>query len=306
MAIRTQIAKLKQEKNAVILAHNYQLPDVQDIADFTGDSLELARKGAQVEEDVIVFCGVHFMAETTAMLSPEKTVLMPDEQAGCPMADMASGEALLTLKARHPGAVVVCYVNSTAEVKALSDVCCTSSNAIAIVNRIPKNKEIIFVPDKYLGGHISRMAERDIILWDGYCPTHAKIIEDHIRLARQKYLNAPIIVHPESRKEVCLAADEVLSTGQMCAYAKTSAAETIIVGTEVGLLHRLRKENPGKTFVPLLGQAVCPNMKRNTVEKILWALQNMAPIITVPADVSAKANRAVKAMFEDGPITGGA
>ena len=301
--IKTQITKLKQEKNAIILAHNYQLPEVQEIADFTGDSLELARKGAQLKEDVIVFCGVHFMAETAAMLSPEKTVLMPDIQSGCPMADMASGEALIKLKARHPGAVVVSYVNSTADVKAVSDVCCTSSNAVAIVNRIPKDKEIIFVPDKYLGGHISRMTSRKIILWDGYCPTHAKILEDHIHLARKKYPKAPIMVHPESRKEVCLTADEVLSTGQMCAYAKKSTAETIVVGTEVGLLHRLQKENPKKTFVPLQKQAICPNMKRNSVEKILWALQNMAPIITVPADVAAQASHAVKAMFEDGPIT---
>ncbi len=305
MEIGTRIAKLKLEKNVIIFAHNYQLPEVQEIADFTGDSLELARKGAQVKEDVIVFCGVHFMAETAAMLSPEKTVLLPDERAGCPMADMASGAALAQLKARHPGAVVVCYVNSTANVKALSDVCCTSANAITVVSRIPRDQKIIFVPDKYLGGHISRMTGRDIILWEGYCPTHAKILEDHIHLARQRYPKAPIIVHPESREEVCLAADEVLSTGQMCLYAKKSTAKTIVIGTEVGLLYRLRKENPGKTFVPLLKQAICPNMKRTTVEKILWSLQNMAPVIKVPAEVAAKANHAVKAMFENGPITGG-
>jgi quinolinate synthase len=220
--IRDQIARLKKERDAVILAHNYQLSEVQDIADFTGDSLELARRGAEVPQKVVVFCGVHFMAETCAMMSPEKTVLLPDETSGCPMADMADGEGLRALKKKHPGAVVVCYVNSTAEVKALSDVCCTSSNAVSIVNRIPLDKEIIFVPDKYLGGHVSRVTGRELILWDGFCPTHALLIVEHIENARAAYPGAPVIVHPESAGSVCVAADEALSTGQMCAYAKNS------------------------------------------------------------------------------------
>lgn len=297
-----KIQELKKKQNAVILAHNYQLPEVQDVADFTGDSLELAKKAANLKEDVVVFCGVHFMAETAAMLSPEKIVLLPDVHAGCPMADMATGEDVVALKEKHPNAVVVCYVNSTADVKAVSDVCCTSSNAVDIVNRIPKDKKIIFVPDKYLGGHVSRMTGRDIILFDGYCPTHAKQLVEHIDAARKKYPGAPVIVHPESRKDVCLAADEALSTGQMCAYAKNSSAPTIIVGTEVGLLHRLRKENPEKTFVPVLEQAVCMNMKKITLEKILWSLEDLQPRITVANDVAKKANNAVVAMLGDAPI----
>jgi quinolinate synthase len=302
--ITTKIQELKKERNAVILAHNYQLAEVQDIADFAGDSLELAKKAAHLDEDVVVFCGVHFMAETAAMLSPEKTVLLPDAHAGCPMADMASAADVLELKAAHPDAVVVCYVNSTADVKAVSDVCCTSSNAVDIVNRIPADREIIFVPDKYLGGHVSQVTGRDIILFDGYCPTHARQLEAHVAAARATYPGAPIIVHPESRREVCLAADEALSTGQMCTWAKKSAAQTIVVGTEVGLLHRLRKESPEKTFVPLLDQAVCDNMKKITLEKILWSLEDLSPRVTVPEEVAQQANRSVLAMLGEGPIVG--
>ena len=300
--IADKIQKLKKARNAVILAHNYQLAEVQDIADFTGDSLELARKAANLDEDVVVFCGVHFMAETAAMLSPEKTVLLPDPQSGCPMADMATGDDVIALKRQYPDAVVVCYVNSTAEVKAVSDVCCTSANAVNIVNRIPEEKQIIFVPDKYLGGHVARMTGRDIILFDGYCPTHARQLAAHVAAAREQYPEAPVIVHPESRKDVCLAADEALSTGQMCAFAKQSDAKTIIVGTEIGLLHRLKKESPDKRFVPLLEQAVCENMKKINLEKILWSLEEMAPRITVPEAVASKANQAVVTMLGDGPI----
>ncbi len=301
-AIATKIQKLKKERNAVILAHNYQLAEVQNIADFTGDSLELARKAAHLDEDVVVFCGVHFMAETAAMLSPDKTVLLPDAHSGCPMADMASAEDVLQLRAAHPDAVVVCYVNSTADVKAVSDVCCTSANAVDIVNRIPRDREIIFVPDKYLGGHVAHVTGRDIILFDGYCPTHARQLKAHVDAARATYPDAPIIVHPESRREVCFAADEALSTGQMCTWAKNSSAQTIVVGTEVGLMHRLRKENPEKNFIPLLDQAVCENMKKNTLEKILWSLEDLSPRVTVPEDVAQKANQAVLAMLGEGPI----
>lgn len=297
-----QIQQLKKKRNAVILAHNYQLPEIQDIADFNGDSLELAKKAANLKEDVVVFCGVHFMAETAAMLSPQKTVLLPDAHAGCPMADMATGEDVISMKGKHPNAIVVCYVNSTADVKALSDVCCTSSNAVDIVNRISKEKEIIFVPDKYLGGHVARKTGRDIILFDGYCPSHAKQLVSHVDAARKAHPGAPIIVHPESRTDVCLAADEALSTGQMCTYAQNSKASTIIVGTEIGLLHRLRKENPDKTFIPLLKQAICLNMKKITLEKILWSLQDLKPVITVPQDIAKKANNAVLAMLDDTPI----
>lgn len=300
--IIAKIQKLKKERNAVILAHNYQIAEVQDIADFTGDSLELAKKAANLKEDVIVFCGVHFMAETAVMLCPEKTVLLPDAHAGCPMADMATGEDVIALRKKHPNAVVVCYVNSTADVKAASDVCCTSANAIDVVNRIPADKDVIFVPDKYLGGHVSRKTGREIILFDGYCPTHAKQLVAHIDAARAAHPGAPVIVHPESRGDVCLAADEALSTGQMCTYAKNSDADTIIVGTEVGLLHRLQKENPEKTFVPLLEQAVCMNMKKINLEKILWSLEDLKPVITVPENIAKNAKNAVEAMLSDTPI----
>ncbi|MBN2804991.1 MAG: quinolinate synthase NadA [Deltaproteobacteria bacterium] len=301
-SITEKIQKLKKDRNAVILAHNYQIEEVQDIADFTGDSLELAKKAIDLKEDVIVFCGVHFMAETAKMLNPDKIVLLPDEYAGCPMADMASAADVINLRRKHPGAVVVCYVNSTAEVKAVSDVCCTSSNAVDIINRIPKDREIIFVPDQYLGGHVSRLAKRDIILFNGYCPTHARLTLRMVEKIREEYKDAPVIVHPESRKEVCLAADEALSTGQMCSYAKKSTAETIIVGTEIGILHRLRKENPEKTFIPLNPKAVCPNMKKIDIEKILWSLEDLSPRIEVDDNIAKKANRSVLAMLGDGPI----
>jgi quinolinate synthase len=300
-----EIVRLKKEKNAVILAHNYQRDEVQDIADFTGDSLELAKKAANLKEDIVVFCGVHFMAETAAMLSPEKTVLLPDIRSGCPMADMATAQDVLELRKKYPGAVVVCYVNSTAEVKAVSDVCCTSSNAIDIVGRISKEHKIIFVPDKYLGGHVSRMTGREIILFDGYCPTHARLSVDQIAKMRKMYPGAPVIVHPESKGEVCIAADEALSTGQMCAYAKKSDAKTIIVGTETGLLHRLENENPDKVFVPLYEKAVCVNMKKNSLAKILHSLQELTPRIEVSSAVAMKANAAVVAMLGDGPIVPG-
>ncbi len=300
--LAAQIDVLKKERHAVILVHNYQLPEVQDIADVNGDSLELARRAADVEESVIVFCGVHFMAETAAMLNPDKIVLLPDAEAGCPMADMATAADVLALRAQYPDGVVVCYVNSTAEVKAVSHVCCTSSNAIDVVSRIPPERPVIFVPDRYLAGHVRRKTGRHIIAFNGYCPTHARISLAHIEEARRRHPGAPVIVHPECRDEVCIAADEALSTGQMCAFAKNSDASTIVVGTETGLLHRLQKENPGKTFVPLYARAVCPNMKKITLEKILWSLQDLSPRIEVPADIATRADRAVRAMLGQVPI----
>lgn len=298
-----QIQKAKKERNALILAHNYQLPEVQDIADFSGDSLELSRKAKDNPADVIVFCGVHFMAETAALLSPEKTVLLPDLAAGCPMADMATADALLSLRKKHPDAIVVCYVNSTAAVKALSDVCCTSANAVDIVSRIPEDREVIFVPDKYLGKHVERMTGRELILWDGYCPTHVRLQPEHVRLARQQYPDAAIMVHPESRPDVCELADAVLSTGGMCRFAAETDKQTVVVGTETGLIHRLRVENPEKVFIPLLEQAVCPNMKMINLEKVLGALNEMQYQITIPSDTSADARRAIETMLDSGPIT---
>ena len=291
-----EIAALKSARNAVILAHNYERPEVQDIADFTGDSLELARKAASVEADVIVFCGVYFMAETAAILNPSKKVLIPDETAGCPMADMITGEQLRALKAQHPAAAAVCYVNSTAEVKAECDICVTSGNAERVMATFPKDREIIFVPDQHLGSHIAEKLGVTYILWPGYCPTHARLTAKQVAAARAAHPGAPVLVHPECPKEVRDAADERLSTGGMCAFARTSPAQEFIVGTETGILHRLRQENPGKKFWPA-AELVCPNMKKTTLEKVRDCLQDMSPVVTVPEDIAVRAKRAIDAML---------
>ena len=291
-----EIAALRRERNAVILAHNYERPEVQDIADFTGDSLELARKAATVEADVIVFCGVYFMAETAAILNPSKKVLIPDETAGCPMADMITGAQLRELKAQHPGAAAVCYVNSTAEVKAECDLCVTSGNAERVMATFPKDREIIFVPDRHLGSHIAEKLGVSYILWPGYCPTHARLTAKQVAAARAAHPGAPVLVHPECPKEVRDAADERLSTGGMCAFARTSPAQEFIVGTETGILHRLQLENPGKKFWPA-AELVCPNMKKTTLEKVRDCLQDMSPVVTVPEDIAVRAKRAIDAML---------
>jgi len=303
IAVRESIASLKRERDAVILAHNYQRPEVQDIADFAGDSLELARKARRSDARVVVFCGVHFMAETAALLSPEKIILLPDENAGCPMADMADASAVLEMKGEHPGAVVICYVNSTAAVKAVSDACCTSSNAANIVARVPRDREIIFVPDRYLGAQVMKVSRREMHLWPGYCPVHNKLSADLISRGKEIHPGAVVMVHPECVEEVCDAADQVLSTGGMCSFAAGSDAAEFIVGTEPGLLHRLRKENPSKRFIPMLEEAVCPDMKLCTLEKIRDALDRLSPIIVVDESTAKRAAVSVMRMFEDGPIT---
>ena len=263
------------------------------MADFVGDSLELSRKAAEVEDaDVIVFCGVHFMAETAAMLSPRKTVLLPAPDAGCPMADMINGEQLRGLKAEHPGAGVVCYVNSTAEVKAESDCCCTSANAVQIVNSFPEDQEIIFVPDQYLGDYVAEHTGRELIFWPGYCPSHAKILDIHIARARTEHPDAVVITHPECTRATRHAADEVLSTGGMVRIAAKSEAKEFIVATETGMLHRLRKDNPGKQFFPATELCVCPNMKKIRLEKVLWALQDMKHVIRVEEPIRTQAEAA--------------
>jgi quinolinate synthase len=293
-----RIQELKSRRKAVILAHNYQIGEVQDIADFTGDSLGLSLQAAGTDAEVIVFCGVMFMAETAAILSPDKTVLLPDIHAGCPMADMINAGQLAALKDAHPRAVVVSYVNSTAEVKALSDYCCTSSNAVELVNSLPKDKEIIFVPDKNLGRHVEIKTGRKMILWQGYCPTHVWITAEDVTKARQSHPGAVLMAHPECSDEVKAMADELLSTGQMLKYAKKSTARQFIVATEHGILHTLRKENPGKEFFAASERAVCPNMKRITLEKVLWSLEDMKHKITVAPDVAAKARKALERMIE--------
>jgi len=297
MPLADEIAALKKSRDAVVLVHNYCRGEVQDVADFTGDSLELARKAASVEAKVIVFCGVYFMAETAKILNPGRTVLIPDPTAGCPMADMITAAQLRDLKAKHPGAIAVCYVNSTAEVKAECDICVTSGNAERVMATIPAGREVLFVPDQHLGGHIAEKLGAKYVLWPGYCPTHARLTEKRIADARAAHPGAPVLVHPECPKYVRDAADECLSTGGMCAYARGSAAQEIIVGTEVGILHRLRKENPGKSFYPVDEAMVCPNMKKTTLENLRDALALMQHEVTVPQDVADRARKAIEAML---------
>lgn len=295
-----EIEKLKRARNAVVLAHNYTRGEVQDVADYTGDSLELARLATQVDADVIVFCGVYFMAETAAILNPAKTVLIPDPTAGCPMADMITGGQLRELKSRHPGAVAVCYVNSTAEVKAECDICVTSGNAERVMATIPRDREIIFVPDRHLGSHVSSLEGREYVLWPGYCPTHARLTAKTVEAARAAHPGAPLMVHPECPREIRDMADERLSTGGMCRFARESKADTILVGTEVGILHRLRRENPGKTFIPVSDSLVCPNMKKTTLENLAESLREMKTRVIVQEDVAVRARRAIEAMLAVG------
>jgi len=292
-----RIEKLRRERRAVILAHNYQPGEVQDIADFCGDSLDLSRRAAGTDAEVIVFCGVHFMAETAALLSPQKTVLLPDLRAGCPMADMADAATLRERRARHPDALVVTYVNSTAEVKAASDICCTSANAARVVESLPAERRIIFVPDQHLGDFVARKTGRELILWEGFCPTHRRIRLEDIEQRRREHPGAEVLVHPECLREVVEAADGVLSTGGIIRRAAESPAQTIIVGTESGILHRLRRENPGKTFVAATEKAVCPNMKLTTLEKIAEALEKNQHVVRVPENVAAPARRALEKML---------
>lgn len=297
MTIQEEIRSLAAEKKAVILAHNYTRAEVQDVADFTGDSLELARKAASVDADVIVFCGVYFMAETAAILNPGKTVLIPDASAGCPMADMITGAQVRELKAKYPGAKAVCYVNSTAEVKAECDMCVTSGNAERVMKTFSPETQILFVPDQHLGGHISGLLGRTYTLWPGYCPPHQMITTKAIAEARAAHPNAPVLVHPECAKDVRDAADHALSTGGMCAFARETEAKEILVGTEVGILHRLRTENPGKTFIPIVERMICPNMKKTTLENLRDCLKDGATVVTVPEDIATRAKRAVEAML---------
>ncbi len=297
--IINEILRLKKQKDAIILVHNYQRPEVQDIADFLGDSLELSQKAAQIQADVIVFCGVHFMAETAYIINPKRTVLLPEPESGCPMADMITAGDLVTKKKELPGATVVCYVNSTAAVKAESDICCTSANAVKVVQSI-KAGEILFVPDEYLGQWVSDKTGKQMHLWPGFCPTHMKILAEDIVREKQLHPDALALVHPECRTETKAVADEVMSTGGMIRFARESKAKEFIIGTETGIIYRLQKENPEKTFYPASDKAVCPNMKRITLEKVLWALQEMEHKITVPEDIRIKALSAVQRMLAIG------
>lgn len=293
-----KIATLRKNRNVVILTHNYQLGEVQDIADFTGDSLELSIKAKNIDADVILFCGVTFMAETAYILSPDKTVLLPVIEAGCPMADMADAEELRKMKASNPDALVVSYVNSTAEVKAESDICVTSANAVKIVEALPADKKIIFVPDQNLGAYVQQQTGKSMILWPGYCPTHQRITIEQIQQRKQEFPEALVMVHPEARLEVLDIADEVLSTGGICRYVKQSDARQFIIATEIGLIYRLAKENPDKQFIPISEQAICPTMKLTRLEDVLHAMETMTHRISIPEDIRSKAQKPIEKMLE--------
>lgn len=295
--IREQIRRLLKERNAVLLAHNYMRDEVQEIADITGDSLALSMEAARTGADVIVFCGVHFMAESAAILSPDKTVLLPRPDAGCPMADMVTVEGLEELKARHPGVPVVTYVNSSAEVKAHSDICCTSANALTVVRSLPENK-LIFVPDRNLGRWVAKsVPDKEFIFWEGYCPTHERMTVEAVLQKKAAHPDALFICHPECAPQVSALADHVCSTSGMYEFCRTSAARRFIVGTEAGILFKLRQENPDKEFILASPALICPNMKLTSLEDVLYSLQNMAPVVTVPEEVRVKARAALDRML---------
>jgi quinolinate synthase len=311
-ALHDEIRTLAKARNAVILAHNYERPEIQDVADFVGDSLGLSREAARTDADVIVFCGVHFMAETAAILSPRKTVLLPDMAAGCSLASTINAEQLREWKASYPGAVVVSYVNTTAAVKAESDYCCTSGNAVEVIESIPPETTILFCPDMFLGAHVKRVTGREnIVVWMGECHVHAGIDPEHIELMRERHPGAEFLVHPEcgcstsvldavSSGAVSSRRLQVLSTEGMIRRPAQSEADEFIVATEIGILHRLRRENPGKVFHAANDRASCAYMKVTTLPKVLRSLEHMEHRITVPADVAAKAKRAIDRMVAIG------
>lgn len=292
-----KITELKKTRSAVILAHNYQLPEVQDIADFVGDSLGLSIEASKTKAEIVVFCGVSFMAETAKILNPEKKVLMPEPRAGCPMAGMINAAQLIELKAMHPKAKVVCYINSTAEVKALSDVCCTSGNAVEIVRALG-NEEIIFVPDQYLGSWVEKQLGRKFVLWNGYCNIHNKILPEHVIQKKKEHPGALVMAHPECTPGVIALADKVASTSGMIKFPADSKSSEFIIATETGILHQLNKLYPGKAFYPAYDDALCPNMKLTTLEKVLWSLEDEKEEIVVDNNISAAALKSIAAMLK--------
>jgi len=293
---KEKVAKLKRELNAIIVAHNYQRPEVQDIADLTGDSLELARMCAEVETETIVFCGVRFMAETAAILNPSATVLLSHADAGCPLADMIDVERLRQWKEKYPKAAVVAYVNTTAAVKAESDFCCTSANGAEVVNAVP-NEEILFIPDQNLGHYVSAKTDKRMILYPGFCDTHARITAEEVKLAKQRYPQAKVLVHPECRPEVIDLADAALSTSQMLRYAKQSNEKTFLIGTEEGILHPLRKQNPDKEFHLVSDGFICPDMKKTTLETVIGTMQTKSNVVTIPEEIRIRAKQAIDRML---------
>ncbi len=299
MNIMEKIKKLKEEKNAVILVHNYQNSEVQDIADFMGDSLGLSRKAAATDADIIIFCGVYFMAETAKILSQQKKVIIPDKQAGCPMADMITAKQLMKLKKKHPQAKVLTYVNSPAEVKAESDLCCTSANSVKVVKKaFGPDEEIIFVPDQFLAQYTASQANRKFIIWQGYCPTHAKIMPQDLERQKKAHPDAKIIVHPECRPETIALADQALSTSGMIKFAKETTAKEIIVGTEPGMAYPLKKAASDKTFYPASAETICPDMKKINLEKVLSALENLSYEVKIEEKIISKAQTSIQKMLD--------
>ena len=320
-ALRDKILKLKKDLNAIILAHNYQRAEVQDIADITGDSLELSRAAAKTDYKVIVFCGVHFMAESASILSPDKTVLLPEIAAGCPMADMvtvagprktrrefytdvlgiafefADDFTLRDMKKKHPGVPVVAYVNTSAAVKAESDICCTSSNVVKVVESL-KEDTVICIPDRNLSAYAARRTKKKIIAWDGFCNVHARLDVDDVNKAKEEHPDALLVVHPECPPEVQDMADHITSTSGMLRFCRESNHKEFIIGTEEGLLHRLRKDSPDKKFYVLSSEMVCPNMKRTKIESVLRAMEKMEHVIKVPEEIRVPAKRALDRMLE--------
>jgi quinolinate synthase len=294
--LKQRILELKKELNALIVAHNYQRAEVQDIADITGDSLELSRKCVEVDCDVIVFCGVRFMAESAAILNPNRTVLLSDMSAGCPLADMLTIADLAEWRRRYPDASVVSYVNSSAEVKAESDYCCTSANSIRLVDSIP-DEEILFVPDQYLGHYTSTKTNKRLIIYPAYCPVHRRLKPEHIKRGKELYPDAEVIVHPECTPEVIALSDAALSTSQMLHYVGESEARRFLIGTEVGMLHPLRRENPQKEFYPLSEGLVCHDMKKTTLEKVVETMERRQNVVTVPKDIRVRAKQALDRML---------
>jgi quinolinate synthase len=291
-----EILALKEERNAAILAHNYQIPEIQEAADLVGDSLELSRAAARLDNEVIVFCGVDFMAETAAILSPQKRVVLPAKGAFCPMAHLVNAGQLRDMKARYPEAAVVAYVNSSADVKAESDICCTSANGVQVVQSLSEN-EVIFVPDRNLGAYVQRFTDKKILPADGYCYVHDRFTPDEVEAARRSHPQAEVLVHPECRPEVIDVSDYVYSTSGMSRHAKKSEAQEFIIGTEVGMLYRLKKDNPDKEFYPLSEAAICDNMKKTSLDLVLKALQTLEPQVIVPDEIAARARRAIERML---------
>jgi quinolinate synthase len=295
-SIKEEIKRLLRERNGILLAHNYMRDEVQEIADITGDSLGLSMEAARTDATVIVFCGVHFMAESASILAPEKTVLLPRLDAGCPMADMVTVEGLQQLKNKHPGVPVVTYVNSSAAIKAISDICCTSANAVKVVQSLSE-PEIIFAPDRNLGRYVARFTDKTFHLWEGYCPTHERLKPAAVMQLKEAYPDALFVCHPECNPDVVAMADHVCSTTGMYDFCRTSPARRFIIGTEAGILYRLKRENPGKEFIIASPALICPNMKLTSLEDIREALRTMAPVVRVPEEIRLPAKKALERML---------